>query len=173
VTRKLSRRSETPLVATFRAGDRKIVLGLKVFNVNGPVKASVELLRALPAAEGHPVYWAGESSGMTYELSRTTNGNIFIRYLPQGVEIGVPTPDYLTVGTYPFKNAIDALKRLSTRQGAVTRQLKGGGLAVATTADAQNVYFAYPGENVQVEVYHPTPGEALRLISSEAIVPVD
>ena len=140
----------------------------------GPTAASVAQLRGLPTSVGHPVYWAGARSSetATYELSRTSNGNIYIRYLPQGIGVGVPKPDYLTVGTYPFKKAINALKRLSRKQGTVTRQLKGGGLAVANSAGAQNIYFAYPGEDVQVEVFHPTPGRAQQLVTSGRIVPV-
>lgn len=140
----------------------------------GPTAASVEQLRGLPTSVGHPVYWAGARGNetSTYELSKTENGNIYIRYLPQGIGVGVPRPDYLTVGTYPFKNAVQALKRLSKKAGTVTRELKGGGLAVANQAGAQNVYIAYPGEDVQVEVFHPTPGRALQLTTSGRIVPV-
>jgi hypothetical protein len=140
----------------------------------GPVAASVADLRGLPTQVGHPVYWAGARSNetATYELSRTSNGNIYIRYLPRGVGVGVPKPDYLTVGTYPFKNPVKALKRLSKKPNTVTRQLKGGGLAVANQPGAQNAYFAFPGEDVQVEVFHPTPGRALQLTTSGRIVPV-
>jgi hypothetical protein len=140
----------------------------------GPTAATVAQLRGLPTSVGHPVYWAGarRRDTATYELSRTSNGNIYIRYLPQDVSVGVPKPDYLTVGTYPFKNAIKALKRLSRKPNTVTRQLKGGGLAVANQPGAQNVYFAYPGEDVQVEVFHPIPGRALQMTTSGRIVPV-
>jgi hypothetical protein len=140
----------------------------------GPVAASAAELRALPTSVGHAVYWAGERAGttQTYELSRLQNGRIYIRYLPAGVEIGVPRPDYLTVGTYPFRNAVRALRRAGQRDPAVTRSLEGGGVALANTPDAQNAYFAYPGENVQVEVFHPSPGRALQLIASGRIVPV-
>ena len=140
----------------------------------GPTAATVPQLRGLATSVGHPVYWAGarRSETATYELSRTSNGNIYIRYLPEGIGVGVPRPDYLTVGTYPFKNAINALKRLSRKQGTVTRQLKGGGLAVANAPGAQNIYFAYPGEDVQVEVFHPTAGRASQLVTSGRIVPV-
>jgi hypothetical protein len=34
------------------------------------------------------------------------------------------------------------------------------------------VYVAYPGTGIQVEVYDPAPGAALRLVSSQRIVPV-
>jgi hypothetical protein len=33
----------------------------------------------------HPVYWAGPRPSYTYELTRTSDGRIFVRYLPTGV----------------------------------------------------------------------------------------
>jgi hypothetical protein len=44
---------------------------------------------------------------------------------------------------------------------------------VAVKGTANNVYLAYPGQDVQVEVYSPTPGEAARLVQQGKIVPVE
>src|SRR2546429_7238688 len=57
---------------------------------SGPVRApgvavSSVRLSALPGQVGHDVYWAGKRAGYTYELTQTTQGNIFVRYLPAGV----------------------------------------------------------------------------------------
>ena len=46
-----------------------------------------------------------------------------------------------------------------------------GGVAVKGTEN--NVYLAYRGQDVQVEVYSPTPGEAARLVQQGKIVPVE
>src|SRR5205809_2388971 len=66
-------------------------------------------LRTLAGSVAHPVFWVGPKSGMTYELTRTSNGSIFVRYLPSGVKIGSKDP-YLTVATYPFPGAFPALQ---------------------------------------------------------------
>ena len=44
-------------------------------------------LRALPNELGHEVFWAGAKPGFTYELTQTTQGNVFLRYLPAGVKV--------------------------------------------------------------------------------------
>src|SRR6266511_3847988 len=49
------------------------------------VAASVADLRALPKSVGHPIYWAGRKPGQTYELTQTSSGNIYIRYLTAGI----------------------------------------------------------------------------------------
>ncbi len=71
---------------------------------HAPVAAvSTSALGSWVATVGHPVYWAGPEHGYTYELTHTTDGRIYIRYLPAGVAVGSSAPDYLTVGTYPVK----------------------------------------------------------------------
>ena len=54
-----------------------------------PIAASIADLRALVSASGHPVYWAGPRYRATYELSELSDGRIYVRYLPKGVEVGV------------------------------------------------------------------------------------
>jgi hypothetical protein len=51
-----------------------------------PTAATLADLRTLAQRVGHPIYWAGPKPGYTYELSTTSNGSVFIRYLPPGWE---------------------------------------------------------------------------------------
>jgi hypothetical protein len=134
--------------------------------------ASLQGVQATRDSVGHPVYWAGERKNQTYELTHTANGNIFIRYLPSKADVGAPRPDYLTVGTYPFKRAHQTLERLARREDAVSRKLTRGGIVVARKPKSLNVYLAYPDEDLQVEVYDQHPGRALQLASSGRIRPV-
>ena len=55
-----------------------------------PVALSASGLAKLAHTVGQPVYWAGPRKHYLYELHRTTNGNIYIRYLPPGVDAGAP-----------------------------------------------------------------------------------
>ena len=77
--------------------------------------ATLDTVRTLPGELGHDVYWAGPDATATYELTQVGR-NLFIRYLPPGVDVGDPRPDFLTVGTYPVPNAY----RVLTRQGGQT-----------------------------------------------------
>ena len=67
------------------------------------VRVSLKGLKTL-AALGIPIYWAGERPGVTYELTKTADNRVFIRYLPAGVPVGRSKP-FLTIGTYPHSNA--------------------------------------------------------------------
>jgi hypothetical protein len=133
---------------------------------------SVGALRELPARVGHPVYWAGPRDGVGYELTRTDDGRVYVRYLPNGVKAGDAGADYLTVGTYPVANALAQTKAAGQRSGAERFSLPGGGVAVFDRARPTNVYFAYPGTALQVEVYDPSARTARGLVESGAVQPI-
>lgn len=137
-----------------------------------PVAATPATLRALADEVGHPVYWIGSRQKRTYELTRTSNGRIFIRYLPPGAEVGNRSARYTIVGTYPVEDAHDVLQRLSTQPGEKSAPTPGGGLVVYSTSSPNNVYVAYPGSDVQIEVFDPSAKRALRLVTSGRVTPL-
>jgi hypothetical protein len=139
---------------------------------SAPVAASVKELRRLPGSVGHSVYWAGIRSGYTYELTRTGDGNVYIRYLPTGVSLGDQRPNYLTVGTYPHQNAFGTVSKAARRKGEIVRKLAGGGVAVSNKAIPRSVYIAYPGSDYLIEVYDRSPTRARRLVVSGRVRPI-
>jgi len=120
---------------------------------------------------GYPVYWAGPRAGVEYEVSRLDEGRTYVRYLPEGEKAESDKP-FLTVGSYEEQDALANLRKLATTPGAVLVSIPGGGSAYAETKEASSAYMAFPGVNVQVEVFDPDGGKALALIRSGAIVPV-
>jgi hypothetical protein len=133
--------------------------------------AGVDTLRSLPGELGHDVYWAGRRAGFTYELTQV-NGNIYIRYLPAGISLGDPRPNYLTVGTYPKPRSFTLLQRQARQRGNESRPASRGGIAVWSNQRPQSVYVAYPRSDVQVEVYTPSAPQARRLATSGAVTPI-
>jgi hypothetical protein len=138
----------------------------------GPVAASQDRLRQLADQEGHDVYWVGPKDNTTYELTRTSAGRIFVRYLPKGVPVGVNRADYTIVGTYPVANATSVLKGLAAKSGENKLSVPNGGIAVYSSSQPTNVYVAYPGSNLQIEVFDPSAERAQRLVTSGQVEPV-
>ena len=134
--------------------------------------ASTSALSSWVATVGHPVYWAGPERGYRYELTHTTDGRIYIRYLPAGVAVGSSAPDYLTVGTYPVKNALSTVRAIGSKSGGSLIKLSAGGLAAVDPDHPLSTYIAYPGAGYEVEVYDPSPGAARQLVTSGAVGPV-
>jgi hypothetical protein len=131
----------------------------------GATAVTVDQIRTLASSVGHPIFWAGPKNGYTYELTRTSNGSIYIRYLPPGESVGVKKP-YLTVATYPFGGAFAAIQRVANRRGITRIALAHRGLAEVSANDPLSVHAAYPGVNYQIEIYDPTPGTASGLVSA-------
>jgi hypothetical protein len=134
--------------------------------------ASASELQALPSKVGHDVFWAGRKSGYTYELTQTNKGDIYIRYLPAGVEANDARPNFLTVGTYPRPHAYATVKKVSKNPGSETHQLGGGGIAVRSNVKPNSVFVAYPGKSFEIEIYDPSPSRALRLAVSGKVKPL-
>lgn len=140
---------------------------------SGASAASESELKAFADSVSHPVYWAGPKEGYTYELTQTTNGLVYVRYLPEGTDVGDPRSQFLTVGTYPRAGAFAELQRAAKAKGAVSLKVGDDGLAVFSQSKPTSVYLGYPEAKYQVEVFHPSPDEARRLALSGAVVPVD
>jgi hypothetical protein len=138
----------------------------------GPVPASQSDLAALSARLDAPIYWAGTRSGTRLEATLTANEYAYVRYLSADAPIGDPSSRYLTVATYGAVNALAHLRSYAHHEHASTKHIPGGGLAVPVPDSPTSVYFARPDQDIQVEVYDPRRGEALRLIKSGAIEPV-
>jgi hypothetical protein len=138
----------------------------------GPVAAGPAELRGLANEAGHPVYWVGPRPNRIYELTRTSSGRIFIRYLPPGVRVGNRSAQFTIVGSYPVENALDVLRELSEQEGQRSASVPGGGFAVYSASSPNNVYLAYPDEDVQIEVFDPSAERALRLATTGRVVPV-
>ena len=134
--------------------------------------ASIQTLHTVAALVGHPVYWAGPKAGTTYELTRTRDGRLYIRYLPNGVQVGDRHANYLIVATYPVQNAFRAVQTAAKAKGAETFAVAGGGKAVLNANAPTNVYFAFPRSNYQIEVYDPKPGRARALVAAGKIRPL-
>ena len=140
---------------------------------SGPtLAANASELASDAASVGHVVYWAGPVAGRRYELTQTEDGRAYVRYLPRGVEVGDPRPGFLTVGTYLLEDAYSVTQAASRRGDARTVQAPAGAVAFYTTARPQSVYLAYEGSDLQIELFHPTPRQARKLVSSGRVRPV-
>jgi hypothetical protein len=130
-------------------------------------------LRELSSTVGHDVFWAGAPvSGQSIELTDQPDGRIYVRYLSGNGRVGDPRSSFTTIGTYPVRNPLAALRREARGPDAITRDLPGGGLAYLSLEHPTSVHLAWPGSGYEVEVYDPSPKHALDLVLSGAVEPV-
>lgn len=158
----------TVAVLAIRGGD-----GGEAEAIDGaPRLADVEEVAALADSLGHALYWVGPRGEDELELTQEADGSVYLRYLPPGVEAGDPRTDFLTVGTYPVAGAQAALRRTAAEADSPLGRAAGGGLILANPEAPTSAYLAYPGSDLQLEVYDPEPGRALGLIRAGALRPV-
>jgi hypothetical protein len=138
----------------------------------GPIGLTVEGLRSMSTSLRQAIYWAGEQPGYTYEFTRPSNGNVYVRYLPPGVKVGDNSTAFLIVVTYPVRDAYAALQRAVKRQPGKTYTTPDGGLAWVANAYPKSVHVAFPGVKYQVEVFDQSPQKALSAALSGNIRPV-
>jgi len=137
------------------------------------VVSADRLLDAIAGA-GYPVYWVGEEPDVSYEVTRITGDRreFYVRYLPPDAEAETGDP-YLTVGSYQVTDALGVTQRQADEPGGSSSfPVDGGGIALPNGTDPRSVYVAYPGIDVQIEVYSPEAGEALELVRSGALTPI-
>ena len=119
----------------------------------------------------HPVYWIGPRPHTTYEVTQTTDGRIYVRYLPKGKPAGTDFP-YLTVGTYPVKNALAATRTQATAPGSVLTPAAKGAVAFFAKTRPTNVYEAFPGIDYQIEVYDPWKPGARKFVKAKKVTTI-
>jgi hypothetical protein len=116
-----------------------------------------------------PVYWLGERLGSKYELTETDSGRIYVRYLRGDAEAGDPRSGFITVATYPSEDGVAKLRRAADAGGGAGLGRAGDGAVLLADPAATSAYLAYPGGDIQVELYSPEPGQARRLAVAGAV----
>jgi hypothetical protein len=107
-----------------------------------PQAVSIEELQEEAGSRRVPVFWAGPQAGTTYEFIETSDGSVYVRYLPEDAEIGDPSPDFLTVATYALRNGYARVLAAAEEEGAKTEKLPNGGLALVEADRPSSVYLA-------------------------------
>jgi hypothetical protein len=138
----------------------------------GPALVSQAQLEQLAATSRTPVYWAGPKPGYSYELTRTSSGHVYVRYLPAGVKAGDARASFLVVGTYALPGSFANLQRAAKAPGALSVRIEDDGLVVFSSSKPTSVYLGYPGAGYQVEVYSPSADNARSLVLADKIRPV-
>jgi hypothetical protein len=131
---------------------------------------SFDELREAAADQATPIYWAGDQAGAEIELSQPDASRTYVRYLTGGAEAGDPGAGFLTVATYAHEDPVGALRLQGKEPGGVLATAPGGATVYFSRNQPRSVYLAYPGVDVQIEVYDPDFKRALQLVESGQIV---
>jgi hypothetical protein len=109
---------------------------------------------------------------MSYELTRTPSGRVYVRYLSAHTVAGDSRADFLTVGTYPSDRAYADLERAAKADDVLAARLDSGALMVVANKAPTNVYLAYRNLPYQIEVFDPSGETARELALAGEIEPI-
>lgn len=133
---------------------------------------SEEELADIASTAEYPVYWAGPIDGTELEVTDSSEAGVLLRYLEEGDKVGDAIADRIAIGSYPLDDPQKALDNFASRPGAVVSEDPELGTIVTNEETLSSVYFVDPENEVQVEVYAPTPQEVMSLVRSGDVVPV-
>jgi len=135
---------------------RAIVLALQ-----GKKALSEEDLRNLVLSQDLTAYWIGPKTNYKYVLSSYPDGQVFIRYLPDGKGLEDTSANYLVVATYPQKEAfVTTQVQANDENGVGFTNLDGHAVFYSTTRPV-SVYVGLRDADFQLEIFDPIEGRAL------------
>ncbi len=137
-----------------------------------PALLTGKVLAAVTAAAGHDVYGVAAPAGSRPEVTRGSDGEVWVRYLSGDAKLGDARADYLTIGTYPRADALAAAKAAAEGDQQRSAELPDGGVMLWSVERPESVYAASPGSDLLVEVYSPDPEAARDLVSGGAVAPL-
>ncbi|MEK6647743.1 MAG: hypothetical protein AABY37_00305 [Actinomycetota bacterium] len=123
-------------------------------------------LRSAVKTLGGSVYWAGSMSGALYTLNHVTDGQDFVRYLPNGKGLADTKQDYRVIATYKDAKAFETMQKAGELTTGVSVTNADGSLAYYAKATPTHVYLAYKDLPFQIEIFDPAPGAALKLATT-------
>src|ERR1039457_888346 len=106
--------------------------------------ASFEQLLVRANTLGHALYWIGPYDDFVYELTETSDREVYIRYLPSGVKVGAASNNYTVIGTYEAPNAYPAFQEMIARGEYESVALDDGGTAAWKPERPDSIYLIYP-----------------------------
>ena len=137
-----------------------------------PAPLTAEVLAGVAGAVGHDVYGVAAPAGTRPEVTRSSTGEVWVRYLSGDAKLGDSRADYLTVGTYPRTDALAAAEAAAEGEQSRSQKLPDGGIMLWSLQRPESVYAASPGSDLLVEVYSPDPARARALVSGGAVAPL-
>jgi len=137
-----------------------------------PALLTATVLTGVTGAVGHDVYGVAAPAGTRPEVTRSSTGDVWVRYLSGDAKLGDKRADYLTVGTYPRTDALAAAKAAAEGTKSRSAELPDGGIMLWSLERPESVYAASPGSDLLVEVYSPDPARARALVSGGAVAPL-
>ena len=136
----------------------------------GQVALTEAQLRDLVISKKLTAYWVGPLDGAKYSLISNANGQVFVRYLPEGKGLEDTNADYRVIATYPQSDAFSITKAAGNQANAISVTNVDGAQVFYSKSYAANVYVAFPDAPYEIEIFDPKDGGALSLATNAGLI---
>jgi hypothetical protein len=119
------------------------------------------------------VYWPGPSTGSNYLLDTVESNVIVLTVLPPGEHVAQTRTSYPQFATYVLKNAFQAVLSGGNNPSVGGFINADGNSVFFSSLDPKNVFVGIRGEDVEVQIFHPTQGMSLDIAKAAGrLVPI-
>jgi len=133
---------------------------------SGGVCLSEKELRTLITENKIVAYWTGPLKDATYSINATTPGQVFIRYIPKGMDCGSTEAKFRVIATYSETDAYNSTLQAGNQAEGVSLSNPDGSVVYFSKNAPNNVYVAYPNLDYQIEIYDPDAKTAVTLATT-------
>ena len=123
-------------------------------------------LRTLITENKIIAYWTGPMKDATYSINATTPGQVFIRYIPKGMDCGSTEAKFRVIATYAETDAYNSTLQAGNQAEGVSLSNPDGSVVYFSKNAPNNVYVAYPNLDYQIEIYDPDAKTAVTLATT-------
>jgi hypothetical protein len=129
----------------------------------GKVALTQPQLESLVAQESITVYWAGPRPGYLYSIDTTAKSRVYLQYIQADSNSKNVIANSRIIATYFTKDGFGRTVSAATRTGNTGFRNPNGSVVFYAKNRATDIYLAFPGKEVQVEIFDPLAGQALSL----------
>jgi hypothetical protein len=129
----------------------------------GKVALTQSQLENLVTDESITAYWAGPRPGYLYSIDTTTKDRVFLQYIQANKNSSNVVANSRVVATYFAKDGFARTVAAATLSGNTGFRNPNGSVVFYSKNRNTDIYLAFPGKEVQIEIFDPLAGQALSL----------
>jgi hypothetical protein len=141
------------------------VIARQEFQIQTSGSISISEAELYEIAKKHelPIYWSGPIAGYNYLLALDEKGSSILKYIPESGTAASITDSKREIATYNSDQAWEKSLIAANTMGLSNFKNADGSLVFYSTNNASDVFMAFEGIDVQVEIFDSRAGQALSL----------